>query len=206
MAQDELPQTYLITPTDFDHAEFCDELAQVLDAHPVACVRLALSTRDETRILKTGDALRDVCHARDVALVIENHILMVERLGLDGVHMSDGARNVRKTRKELGDDAIIGAFCSASRHDGMIAGDASADYVSFGPLSGATLGDGTLAEADLFSWWSEMIEVPIVAEGGLTSDIVRQISPVTDFLAFGDEIWGTGQPAATLETLLQARV
>ena len=45
MAQDELPQTYLITPSDFDHTVFCDDLAHVLDAHPVACVRMALATQ-----------------------------------------------------------------------------------------------------------------------------------------------------------------
>jgi len=72
-------------------------------------------------------------------------------------------------------------------------------------LSGAALGDGTLAEQELFAWWSEMIEVPIVAEGGLSAEIVRQITPVTDFLAFGDEIWGTDTPAETLSTLLAAR-
>ncbi|NDH71498.1 MAG: thiamine phosphate synthase, partial [Rhodobacteraceae bacterium] len=58
---------------------------------------------------------------------------------------------------------------------------------------------------DLFAWWSEMIEVPIVAEGGLSAEIVRQITPVTDFLAFGDEIWGTDSPAEALNTLLAAR-
>ncbi len=205
MAQDELPQTYLITPSDFDHTAFCDDIARVLDTHPVACVRMALATRDETRILKAGDALREVCHARDVAIVIDSHVLMVERLGLDGVHLPDGARNLRKARKELGDEAIVGAYCGASRHDGMIAGEAGAEYVSFGPLSGAALGDGTLAEHDLFAWWSEMIEVPIVAEGGLSAEIVRQITPVTDFLALGDEIWGTDSPTETLTTLLAAR-
>lgn len=34
MAQDELPQTYLITPSDFDQTVLCDDLARVLDAHP----------------------------------------------------------------------------------------------------------------------------------------------------------------------------
>ena len=54
MAQDELPQTYLITPADFDHTVFCDDLARILDTHPVACVRMALATRDETRILRSA--------------------------------------------------------------------------------------------------------------------------------------------------------
>jgi thiamine-phosphate pyrophosphorylase len=62
-----------------------------------------------------------------------------------------------------------------------------------------------LAEYELFAWWSEMIEVPIVAEGGLSADIVRYITPVTDFLAFGDEIWGTDAPSEALTTLLEAR-
>jgi thiamine-phosphate pyrophosphorylase len=121
------------------------------------------------------------------------------------VHLPDGARNLRKARKELGDDAIVGAYCGASRHDGMIAAEAGAEYVSFGPLSGATLGDGTIAEHALFDWWSQMIEVPIIAEGGLSAEIIRQITPITDFLAFGDEIWGTQSPTDTLTSLRAAR-
>src|SRR4028118_212806 len=62
------------------------------------------------------------------------HALLVSRLGLDGVPLLDAARSVRKVRKDLGDDAIVGAFCHASRHDGMTAGELGADYVSFGPV------------------------------------------------------------------------
>lgn len=204
MAQAEQPQIYLVTPPEFELSRFPDQLAGVLDSHDIACVRLALATRDEDRIARAADALREVTHARDVALVIDSHILMVERLGLDGVHLPDGARNMRKARKELGEDAIVGAFCGASRHDGMNAGEAGADYISFGPLSGASLGDGTLAERALFEWWSLMIELPVVAEGGLTPDIIRDLTPVTDFFAIGTEIWGAGDPASELAALKAA--
>lgn len=204
MAQAEQPQIYLVTPPEFELSRFPDALAGVLDSHDVACVRLSLATRDEDRIARAADALREVTHARDVALVIDSHILMVERLGLDGVHLPDGARNVRKARKELGEDAIVGAFCGASRHDGMNAGEAGADYVSFGPLSGASLGDGTLADREMFEWWSLMIELPVVAEGGLTPGIIRDLAPVTDFFAIGSEIWGAGDPASELAALKAA--
>ena len=79
---------------------------------------------------------------------------------------------MRKVRKDLGPDAIIGAFCGDSRHDGMTAGELGADYVSFGPVGPTGLGDGRLAALELFQWWSEMIEVPCVAEGALTADLV----------------------------------
>jgi thiamine-phosphate pyrophosphorylase len=204
MSDQSQPQIYLITPPEFDLETFPSQLDNVLANHDIACVRVALSTRDENRIIKSTDAIREVCHKHDVAVVIDAHVLMVERLGLDGVHFNDNGRSVRKARKDLGDDAIIGSFCGTSRHDGMNAAESGADYVAFGPISGASLGDGTLATRDLFEWWSEMIEVPVVAEGGLTADLVRDLSPVTDFFAFGDELWKTQDPSATLATLIAA--
>ncbi|NIZ09935.1 thiamine phosphate synthase [Pseudooceanicola sp. HF7] len=205
MSQDEQPQIYLISPPEFDLMEYPDRLAAVLDAHDIACVRLALATRDEDRLCRAADALREVTHARDVALVIDRHILLAERLGLDGVHLDDGPRSVRKARKALGADAIIGSYCAASRHDGMSAGEAGCDYISFGPVTETVLADGEVADFELFEWWSQMIELPVVAEGGLDEEIVRKLAPVTDFFGVGEEIWREGDGAtAALSRLITA--
>jgi thiamine-phosphate pyrophosphorylase len=204
MAQDEQPQIYLITPPEVELSRFPNALSHVLDAHEVACVRLALATRDEDAICRAADACREVTHARDIALVIESHILLVDRLGLDGVHLTDGARSVRKARKELGNDVIVGAFCGNSQHDGMNAGEAGADYISFGPVGTSSLGGGDQAPADLFEWWSQMIELPVVAEGALDEDLIRTLAPMTDFFGLGDEIWQAEDPAARLGELIGA--
>ncbi|QQA44647.1 thiamine phosphate synthase [Pelagovum pacificum] len=198
------PQIYLISPPEFELSSYPDRLAACLDATPVACVRLALATRDEDRISRAADALREVCHARDVALVIDTHALLAERLGLDGIHLMDSARSVKSMRKALGDDAIVGAFCGTSRHDGMTAGELGADYVSFGPVGATALGDGRLAERELFEWWSQMIEVPVVAEGALDEGLIRTLAPFADFLGLGDEIWSTEDPVKTLDALVAA--
>ena len=198
------PQIYLISPSEFDLSTYPDQLAACLDSTEVACVRLALGTTDEGRIAKSADALREITHARDVALVIDSHVLLVEKLGLDGIHLQDGARSVKKMRKELGDDAIVGSFCGTSRHDGMTAGELGADYVSFGPVGDTPLGDGSKAELDLFEWWSMMIEVPVVAEGALTPELIRALAPHTDFFGIGPEIWGDETPAKTLTGLRSA--
>jgi len=204
MATQDRPQLYLITPPAFDAEAFAPRLARVLDSAGIACIRLALASRDEDLIGRTADACRMVAHERDVALVIENHVKLVERHGLDGVHLSDGARSVRTARKDLGADAIVGAFCGASRHEGINAGEAGADYVCFGPVGETPLGTGERAPRDLFAWWSEMIEVPVLAEGALTPAIVADLAPVTDFLAIGEEIWREDDPAAALRALIAA--
>ena len=200
----DLPQLYLITPTDLDIDTFPTRLAAVLDAVQIACVRLSLATRDEDRIGRAADAVRAVTAERDVALVIERHVQMVARHGLDGVHLLDGARSVRAARKDLGEDAIVGAFCGQSRHDGMTAGELNADYVSFGPVGETALDDGSRATLDLFDWWSQMIEVPVVAEGALDIDLIRSVSPHVDFFGIGDEIWRSDDPTAALKAMIAA--
>jgi len=202
MAEPDKPQIYLLTPPEFELSAFPAVLASVLDAHEIACVRLNMATKDEDRLSRAADVLRDTTHARDVALVIDSHVGLVENLGLDGVHLTDGARSVRKVRKALGTDAIVGAYCEASRHDGMSAGEASADYVAFGPVGATSLGDGTQATEDLFAWWSEMIEVPVVAEGALDASLVAALAPVTDFFGIGDEVWREDDPSAALARLI----
>ncbi len=199
-AKTDAPQLYLIAPVLVPDSELAPLLAAVLDTHPVACVRLS-GAGDEADLGRMADLAREVAHARDVAVVIENHVLLAQRHGLDGVHLTDGARAVRYARKELGADAIIGAFCGGSQHEGMNAGEAGADYVSFGPCGRTPLGHAEPAALDLFQWWSDAIEVPVVAEGGLDADLVAALWPFADFIALGPEIWSADDPAAALSAL-----
>lgn len=202
MADPDRPQLYLITPPAPSLADFPDRLASVLDGIEIACIRLSLATTDEAELGRAADAIRAVAHARDVALVIDRHFLLAERHGLDGVHLTDGPRNLRKARQHLGDEAIVGAFCGNSRHDGLNAGEAGADYVSFGPVGTSPLGDGTQAQDELFAWWSEVIEVPVVAEGALNLERVATLAPITDFFAVGEEIWREADALAALKALM----
>lgn len=204
MADPDTPQIYLVTPPEIDLASFPDWLARVFDAAEVACLRLALATRDEDRLARAADACRVVAHARDIAIVIDTHMLLAERLGLDGVHLPDGARQVRTARKALGPDAVVGAFCGTSRHAGLSAGDAGADYVAFGPVGISALGDGRRAGHELFAWWSQMVELPVVAEGALDEGLIRDLAPVSDFFAIGAEIWDAEDPGAALARLAAA--
>lgn len=192
------PQIYLITPATFQLSVFDKQLATILDAHDIACVRLAFSGTDERDIAQSADRLRETCHARDVAIVIDSHFRLVEPHGLDGVHLPDSSRQVRDVRKALGPDAIVGTYCGASRHAGMTAGEIGADYISFGPVSETALGSGKIAPYDLFEWWSQTVEVPVVAEGNVTPDAATILAPVVDFFALGEDIWGAENPNAAM--------
>jgi thiamine-phosphate pyrophosphorylase len=205
MSGDERPRIYLITPPAFDPG-LPDRLARLLDGFDVACLRLALAGSNEDEVARAADSLRAVAHARDVPLVVADHFRLAARLGLDGVHLTDGARQVRGAREALGREAIVGAFARASRHDGLTAAEAGADYVSFGPAGATGLGDGTAAPLELFEWWSEVIEVPVVAEGGITPEVAASLARAVDFVALGDELWSHDDGPETALRLIVARL
>ena len=69
--------------------------------------------------------------------------------------------------------------------------------MAFGPVRATALGDGTVAEHDLFAWWSEMIEVPVVAEG-VDVETARALAPVADFVVPDPAFWSDEDPAAAL--------
>lgn len=194
------PQLYLIAPEADPEA-----LARLLDAAPVACVRLDIPAAGEDDIARAADALRPVCHDRDIPLLLCEHFRLVRPTGVDGVHLM-GSRSVREARKELGTDAIIGAYVGATRHAGMTAGETGADYVAFGPVSDTGLGSGEIASLETFAWWSEAVELPVVAEGGITDDMIAQLRDQTDFFALGAEVFQAEDPVSALRRFHECTV
>lgn len=200
------PRLYLITPPVIDPPRFADVLAAALDAGDVGCVRLRLPSATETELTRAIEALRPICHARDVALVVSDYARLVPDAGLDGVHFETAGAFTAEARDIVGADAIIGVSCGASRHRGLVVGERGADYVAFGPVAApSALHSGDLAAPELFGWWQEMIELPVVAEGGVTPETAARLVGLADFIALERDVWDhPGGPAAGVTAVADA--
>ncbi len=181
---------YLVTPKEFEPEPFAALADRALAAHPVACLRLDLGAAPEEAWRAAAGHLLAVAQAHDVALVIAEHHRLVAPLGLDGVHLGVSRVPVREVREALGPDRIVGASAGVSRHVGITLANAGADYVALGPVgeTGA-LGDGSRAGDDLFQWWAEVIETPVVAEGGVTPADAARLAPFADFVVPDVSVW-----------------
>ena len=84
----------------------------------------------------------------------------------------------------------------------IIAAENGADYISMGPLVTQNLGNEDLVPIETFSWWSEFIEIPIVAEGALNKHIIEELSSNTDFITITNEIWDTADIEKSLKDLI----
>jgi len=189
---------YLVTPEDFEPEPFAALADRALAAHPVACLRLDLGTAPEEQWRAAVDHLLPVAHAHEVALVIAEHHRLVAPLGLDGVHLGTSRVPVREVRRALGPDRIVGAHAGISRHMGITLANAGADYVALGPVAETgALGDGSRADDALFEWWAEVIETPVVAEGGVTPADAARLAPSADFVVPGLGVWAAPEGIET---------
>ena len=81
---------------------------------------------------RATEILCPVAQDRDVAFIMNDRADLAAELGCDGVHVGQDDTPYSDARRQIGDDAIVGVTCKASRQLAFEAGDAGADYVAFG--------------------------------------------------------------------------
>jgi thiamine-phosphate pyrophosphorylase len=182
---------YLITPPAFDLAHFRDVLAAGLDAGDVAAVQLRIKDADDDSWRRAIDALRPVAQSREVAFLLNDRADLVRATGCDGAHVGQTDMAARAARAALGPDLTLGVTCHDSRDLAMQAGEDGADYVAFGAFYPSGTKQVTrLAEPEILRWWSELMELPCCAIGGITAEnCAPLVQAGADFLAVVGSVW-----------------
>ena len=190
-------QLYLISPLDVS-GSFPDRLERALDAAPVAAFQFRVKGLDDHAAARLAEPLLEICAAREVTFIVNDSISLAKRLGADGVHLGQADGSVAEAREELGREAQIGVTCHASRHLGIDAGEAGADYVAFGAFYPSTTKTTEhRAELELLEWWQHVMEIPCVAIGGITpANCTPLVKAGADFLAVSAAVWNGDEAQA----------
>lgn len=182
---------YLITPSSFNLDDFAIELQNALEGGDVASLQLRMKESYDEDIIKAARTLMPICHAKDVAFIINDRPDIAQKVGADGVHVGQDDMNYKEAREILGPDKIIGVTCKDSKHLAMTAGEQGADYVAFGAFYPTpTKITTSVAHPSLLTWWQELFEIPCVAIGGITVDNATELANAgADFLAICGGVW-----------------
>jgi thiamine-phosphate pyrophosphorylase len=183
---------YLISPERIEHpAIFAADLRSALDGGDVAAFQLRLKDVSDEAIARVADTLRPVCQQRDVAFIMNDRPDLAVKLDCDGVHVGQEDTPYTEARRIVGPDRQVGVTAKASRHLAMEAAEAGADYVAFGAFfPSSTKAVTTPAEPEILQWWSELMEVPCVAIGGITVANCRPLFAAgADSLAVAGGVW-----------------
>jgi thiamine-phosphate pyrophosphorylase len=197
-------RVYLITPPRLDPVPFADLLAAALDADDVAAVQLRLKDVDDDAWRRAIDVLRPVTQARDVAFLLNDRADLVVATGCDGAHVGQEDMPAREARRLIGPNLTLGVTCKGSRDLAMQAGEDGADYVAFGAFYPSGTKDVTATIGpEILEWWSEMMELPSCAIGGITPEnCAPLVRAGANFLAVVGCIWNHPDgPAAGVKAL-----
>ncbi len=192
-------RVYLITPPKLEPARFADLLAAALDAAEpaagpdpaVAAVQLRLKDVDEDAWRRAIDVLRPVAQSRGVAFLLNDRADLVRATGCDGAHVGQEDMPARQARALMGPEATLGVTCKGSRDLAMQAGEDGADYVAFGAFfPSGTKKVTRFVDPEILRWWSELMELPCCAIGGITPENCPPLVRAgADFLAVVGCVW-----------------
>jgi len=192
---------YLVTPPAFDPDAFKRELEAALSAGDVACLQLRLKDASDDAIRHAAKTLMPVCHAHEVAFIVNDRPDLAAAVGADGVHIGQDDADYATARAAVGSAAIVGVTCHDSKHLAYEAAERGADYVAFGAFfPTATKPSKYRPDPELLRDWSMSMTVPSVAIGGIT---VENCAPLVDagadFLAVVGGVWNfPAGPAAAV--------
>jgi thiamine-phosphate pyrophosphorylase len=153
---------------------------------------------DRERRLAEAGALRVLCRAAGVLLIVNDDPALAAAIGADGVHLGRDDGDPAEARRLLGPRAIIGVSCYNRLDLGVAAQATGADYIAFGSFFPSATKPGTIsAEPELLLRARAALRLPLVAIGGITpQNGTALIASGADMLAVVSGVFAGPDPKA----------
>lgn len=169
MIQTRFPGRGLYAITDGPRADLLDAAAQAL-AGGARVLQYRDKTMDTARRHAEAVALKRLCDAHAVPLIINDDVALAARTGAAGVHLGRDDGNVAAARAALGNGAVIGVSCYDSLELARAAAAAGADYLAFGAFFPSPTKPHAVHASPTLLRQSAALGLPRVAIGGITPD------------------------------------
>ena len=180
---------YLISPSKINNA-FYTNLYKVLRSKKVSFFQLRLKKESFKRKYTIGKKIKKICKKFNVKFLINDDVLLTEKLNADGCHLGQKDMNIFKARKIIG-DKIIGITCHNSIKLAKIAVINKADYIALGAFNySKTKRVKYKATINLLKKVRKITKTQIVAIGGINSNNYKKLLlNKANFLAISSYIW-----------------
>lgn len=193
----------LITPELDDIAAFEPMLEAAVNAGDVAAVVIRLAMTDERTRIDRAKTLIGIVQSEGAAALLcgEGVADILGKSGADGLHASPDDPDFADTVARFHPDRIVGAAAARTRDAAMEAGEAGADYVTFGDDVGGRPFSETIERV---SWWTPIFETPCIGVAQTIEDVAALAAAHAEFAALGEAVWRHANGPASATAAAQA--
>lgn len=139
-------------------------------------IQLRDKNSSDKKLFQEAKKIRALTGKKNVLFIVNDNIDVALASDADGVHLGKDDLPVKKARKILGEDKIIGMSCDNVK-EAVKAEKEGADYISLGPIFPTTtkkdipspLGTKVIKEA------KKKVSIPIVAIGGINEGNMKKV-------------------------------
>lgn len=123
------------------------------------------------------DALKDICHRKNVPLIVNDDPQLARRVAADGVHVGRGDPSPQVARAMLGPAALVGVTVYGKPGEEKAAEAAGADYLGIGPFfPSSTKPDEPEMPLHLLDAVVHRATLPVFAIGGISAANAAQLA------------------------------
>jgi thiamine-phosphate pyrophosphorylase len=188
-----MPKIYLISPPKIDLKSFAPRLENALKTKLIPTFQLRLKNYEKHEIIKIAKELNKICVQNNCLFILNDFWQIALEQGFAGVHLGEDDELINIVRKNADKNFVIGASCYNSRHLAINAIENGANYVAFGAFFETSTKQAKYkATPEILSWANEILDVLIVAIGGINQENASQIKQA-DFAAVISSIWNHPQ-------------
>lgn len=144
-------------------------------------IQLRMKDADEAEIERVARLILPECRRRGAVFVIDDHVELALRVGVDGVHLGKNDMPVSEARRLAGADFVIGGTANTFEDVQKLAAQ-GADYIGCGPFRFTTTKKKLAPMLGIEGYkriLSQMkrcgIALPLVAIGGITCGDIPQL-------------------------------
>lgn len=179
-----------------------ERLQAALAGGDVASLILPQYGLDESAFQALAEKLVPEAQAAGAAAVLAGDSRVAGRVGVDGIHIETGRRDLAEAIERHQGGMMVGAGGAKDRDTALELGELRPDYIFFGRFGYDTLPEPHTRNLALGSWWADVIEIPCIVQAGAAMASVEAVgSTGAEFVALGSAVFadGTDPRAAVAE-------
>ncbi len=190
----------LVTPPLADSAKLATLLSAALSGGDVASVILDIGDLDEATFQLVAEKAVPIIQEKGAAAIILNDTRIAGRVGADGIHIEGKAAELGEAIEKHTPKMIVGTGNLRDRHSAMEIGELQPDYIFFGKIGADNKPDAHPRNLSLAEWWSELVEIPSIAQAGNTLEsVIPAAQTGADFVALGSAVFEAEDPATAVK-------